>query len=291
MNKAILAQAANEARGLAMDAVHKCSSGHLGLPLGAAEVGAVLFGHSLHCDPSDPKWLNRDRFILSAGHGSMFIYSWMHLAGYDLSLEELTKFRQLGSHTPGHPESFETRGVECTTGPLGQGVGNAVGFALSAKMAAAKYNTAQHSILDYHVVALAGDGCLQEGVSREAVAFAAHTGLDNLILIFDSNDVTLDAMAKLTQSEDHQAVYTALGWDAVTIDGHDMDAFQHAFHDAKKNDNGRPKIIIAKTLIGKGIPEVAGTAKAHGEGGAKFVEAAKKNLGLPDGTHFHISDG
>ncbi len=290
MNKVILAKAANEARGLAMDAVHKCSSGHLGLPLGAAEVGAVLFGHSLHCDPANPKWLNRDRFILSAGHGSMFIYSWLHLAGYDLSLEELTKFRQLGSHTPGHPESFETVGVECTTGPLGQGIANAVGFAVSGKMAAAKYNTAAHTILDYHIVTLAGDGCLQEGVAREAVAFAAHNHLDNLILIYDSNDVTLDAMARLTQSENTHAVYEALGWEVFTVDGHDLDAVQHAFHDAKKNDNGKPKLIIARTLIGKGIPEVAGTAKAHGEGGAKFVDAAKKALGIPEGTHFHVSE-
>jgi transketolase len=290
MNKALLAQAANQARGLAMDAVHKCSSGHLGLPLGTAEIGAVLFGQNLQCDPADPKWLNRDRFILSAGHGSMFIYSWLHLSGYDLPLEELTKFRVMGSHTPGHPESFETAGVECTTGPLGQGIGNAVGFALSGKMAAATYNTAEHTILDNHIIALAGDGCLQEGVAREAVAFAAHNGLDNLIVIYDSNDVTLDAMAKVTQSEDAQALYTALGWDAVTIDGHDFDAILGAIEDAKKTHNGKPKIIIAKTVIGKGIPEVAGTAKAHGEGGAKFVDAAKKGLGLPEGTHFYVSD-
>lgn len=235
MNKALLAQAANQARGLAMDAVHKCSSGHLGLPLGTAEIGAVLFGQNLQCDPADPKWLNRDRFILSAGHGSMFIYSWLHLSGYDLSLEELTKFRVMGSHTPGHPESFETVGVECTTGPLGQGIGNAVGFALSGKMAAATYNTAEHTILDNHIIALAGDGCLQEGVAREAVAFAAHNGLDNLIVIYDSNDVTLDAMAKVTQSEDAQALYTAMGWDAVTIDGHDFDAILGAVETAKNN--------------------------------------------------------
>jgi transketolase len=290
MNKAILSKAANEARGLAMDAVHKCNSGHLGLPLGAAEVGAVLFGGSLQCDPAAPKWLNRDRFVLSAGHGSMFIYSWLHLAGYDLSLDELTKFRALRSHTPGHPESFETVGVECTTGPLGQGVGNAVGFALSGKVAAAKYNTAEHTLFDHHVVVLAGDGCLQEGVARESVAFAAHNGLDNLILIFDSNDVTLDAMANVTQSEDTHKLFEALGWDAVTIDGHDLDAIQSAVETAKKTDNGKPKIIIAKTLIGKGIAEVAGTAKAHGEGGAKFIEAARASLGLPADQHFFVSE-
>jgi transketolase len=290
MNKALLAQAANEARGLAMDAVHKCSSGHLGLPLGAADIGAVLFGESLQCDPADPRWLNRDRFILSAGHGSMFIYGWLHLSGYAVSLEDVKNFRVLHSITPGHPEFHETPGVECTTGPLGQGIGNAVGYALSGKMAAAKYNTADHKILDNHIFALAGDGCLQEGVAREAVAFAAHNGLDNLIVLFDSNDVTLDAMAKVTQSEDTQALFTALGWDAVTIDGHDLDAIKTAIDNAKAADNGKPKIIIAKTIIAKGIPEVAGTAKGHGEGGAKFIDAAKKGLGLPEGTHFHVSE-
>lgn len=290
MNNALLSKAANEARGLAMDAVHKCSSGHLGLPLGAAEVGAVLFGQALQCDPADPKWLNRDRFILSAGHGSMFIYSWLHLSGYAVSIDDVSKFRALHSITPGHPEFHETPGVECTTGPLGQGVGNAVGYALSGKMAAAKYNTAEHKIIDSHIIALAGDGCLQEGVAREAAAFAAHNGLDNLILIYDSNDVTLDAMANITQGEDALKLWRALGWDAVQIDGHDLDAIAKAIQRAKKTDNGKPKIIIAKTIIAKGIPEVAGTAKGHGEGGAKFVDAAKKALGIPEGTHFHVSD-
>jgi transketolase len=289
MNTAILAQAANEARGLAMDAVHKCSSGHLGLPLGAAEIGAVLFGGSLACDPAAPKWLNRDRFILSAGHGSMFLYSWLHLAGYDLPIEQVAAFRALHSMTPGHPEFHETPGVESTTGPLGQGVGNAVGYALSGRMAAATYNTAEHTIIDHHVIALAGDGCLQEGVAMEAASFAGHNGLDNLILIYDSNDVTLDAMAKLTQSEDAAKKFEAMGWDVVTIDGHDLTAIHGAIERAKTSDNGRPKLIIAKTEIGRGIPEVAGTAKAHGEGGAKFVDAAKKNLGLPEGTHFYVS--
>ena len=290
MSNDILAKAANQARGLAMDAVHKSNSGHLGLPLGSAEIGAVLFGDLLQADPAAPKWLNRDRFILSAGHGSMFLYSWLHLSGYDVPMEEVANFRVLHSITPGHPEFHETPGVESTTGPLGQGVGNAVGYALSSKAAAAKYNTAEHTIIDHHVIALAGDGCLQEGVAREAVAFAAHNQLDNLILIFDSNDVTLDAMAKVTQSEDTAALYTALGWDVATIDGHDLDAIRDAIEVAKNANNGKPKIIIAKTLIGKGIPEVAGTAKGHGEGGAKFIDSAKKNLGIPEGTHFHVSD-
>ena len=290
MNKDLLQKAANEARGLAMDAVHKCNSGHLGLPLGAAEVGAVLFGESLQCDPAAPRWLNRDRFVLSAGHGSMFLYSWLHLSGYDLPIEQVAAFRALHSITPGHPEFHETPGVECTTGPLGQGVANAVGFALSGKMAAAKYNTDAHKIFNHHVIALAGDGCFQEGVAREAVAFAAHNGLDNLILILDSNNVTLDAMAKVTQSEDTHKIYEALGWDVVTIDGHDLNAVHDALEVAKNSDNGKPKLIISTTLIGKGIPEVAGSAKAHGEGGAKFVDAARAALGLPADKHFFVSD-
>jgi transketolase len=289
MNQEILAKAATIARGLAIDAVHACNSGHLGLPLGAAEIGAVLFGHALQYHPDHPRWLNRDRFILSAGHGSMFLYSWLHLAGYNLSLDELKNFRQLGSKTPGHPEFHETEGVEATTGPLGQGVGNAVGYALSAKALAARFNTADHSIFDYHIVALAGDGCLQEGVASEAASLAGHLGLDNLILIYDSNDVTLDAMASITQSEDPAKRFEAYGFDVVTIDGHDMVAVSKAFEDAKANDNGKPKLIIAKTEIGRGIPEVAGTAKAHGEGGAKFAEAARKGLNLPEAA-FYVSD-
>ncbi|MEM9280702.1 MAG: transketolase [Verrucomicrobiota bacterium] len=290
LNQEALQQAATEARGLAIDAVHACSSGHLGLPLGAADIGAVLYGSSLRHCPSQPKWLNRDRFILSAGHGSMFLYGWLHLSGYELPLEELKNFRQLHSKTPGHPEFGETEGVEATTGPLGQGVGNAVGYALSGKLAAAKYNTDEHTIFDHSVIALAGDGCLQEGVASEAIAFAGHNGLDNLILIYDSNDVTLDAMADVTQSYDTRARFEAFGWDAVTIDGHDLDAVAAAVANAKANRNGKPKLIEAKTLIGKGIPEVEGSAAGHGEGGAKFAEAARAGLGLPEETFF-VSEG
>ena len=272
-----------------MDAVHACNSGHLGLPLGCAEIGAVLFGESLRYAPDAPKWLNRDRFVLSAGHGSMFLYGWLHLAGYAVSLEELKNFRQLNSLTPGHPEFHETPGVEATTGPLGQGLGNAVGYAVSGKRAAARYNTPEHTVFDGHVIALLGDGCLQEGVAKEAIAFAGHNGLDNLILIYDSNDVTLDAMANVTQSEDAAAYFTSQNWDAVTIDGHDLTAIAAALATAKSNDNGRPKVIIAKTVIGKGIPEVAGTSKGHGEGGAKFIDAARAGLGLPADEHFYVS--
>jgi transketolase len=289
MNTTLLAQAANEARGLAMDAVHACNSGHLGLPLGCAEIGAVLFGESLRYYPDAPKWLNRDRFVLSAGHGSMFLYGWLHLSGFAVSRDDVKKFRALHSITPGHPEFHETPGVEATTGPLGQGVGNAVGYALSGKRAAARFNTAEHTIFDQHVFAILGDGCLQEGVAKEAIAFAGHSGLDNLVLIYDSNDVTLDAMAKVTQGEDAEQYFTSQRWDAVTIDGHDLSAIAAAIEKAKANKNGRPKVIIAKTVIGKGIPEVAGTAKGHGEGGAKFIDGARAGLGLPADEHFYVS--
>lgn len=286
MNTEALTRVAAEARGLAIDAVHACSSGHLGLPLGCADMGAVLFGESLRFNPAAPKWLNRDRFILSAGHGSMFIYSWLQLSGYNVSIQDVADFRKLHSITPGHPEFDETEGVEATTGPLGQGVGNAVGYALSGKRAAAKFNTADHTIIDNHVVALAGDGCLQEGVAQEAIAFAGHSQLDNLILIYDSNDVTLDAMADVSQGWDAAKYFESLNWDAVTIDGHDLAAVKAAFDTAKSSDNGKPTVIIAKTEIGRGIPEVAGTAKGHGEGGANFAESARKGLGLPEETFF-----
>ncbi len=290
MNTAALTQAATEARGLAIDAVAACSSGHLGLPLGAAEIGAVLFGNSLRFNADEPKWINRDRFVLSAGHGSMFLYTWLHLAGYDLSLQELKNFRKLHSKTPGHPEFGETPGVEATTGPLGQGTGNLVGMAMAAKMAAAKFNTPEHKIFDHMIVGLAGDGCIQEGISNEAAAFAGRFGLDNLILFYDSNDVTLDAPAGKTQNEDTAKRYEALNWQVWTIDGHDLEKIAKTFAEAKADKNGKPKIIIAKTIIGKGIAEVAGTAKAHGEGGAKFADSARASLGLPATEKFFVSE-
>ena len=283
----ILPLAARDARGLAIDAVAACKSGHLGLPLGCAEIGAVLFGAALRYDPAEPRWLNRDRFVLSAGHGSMFLYSWLHLAGYDVPLEQVKNFRQLGSITPGHPEFGETPGVECTTGPLGQGVANAVGLAVSGKMSEARFNTAEHRIFDHRIVCLAGDGCLQEGVASEACALAGHLQLDNLILVYDANNVTLDAMALFTQSEDTIARFKAYGWDVQEVDGQNMAEFYAAYEKAKAA-KGKPQLIVAKTLIGKGIPEVAGTSKAHGEGGVKFADAARQGLGLPE-EKFHVS--
>src|SRR5437016_929948 len=283
-----LSRAATEARGLCMDAVQASQSGHLGLPLGCAEMGAVLYGYALKYNPDKPRWIGRDYFVLSAGHGSMFLYAWLHMSGYDLAMSEIKRFRQLHSKTPGHPEFGDTPGVECTTGPLGQGVGNAVGIAVAMKMAAARFNSSEHRIFDQHCICIAGDGCLQEGVSAEASAFAGHFGLDNLILIYDSNAVTLDAPAKMTQSEDTAARFKAYGFDVQEINGHDMQAFLDALNNAKESDNGRPKFIVAHTLIGKGIPEVEGTFKAHGEAGAKFVEAARKGLRLPE-EHYFVS--
>jgi transketolase len=284
----LLSKAATMARGLAIDAVHASQSGHLGLPLGCADLGAVLYGHALvHC-PSHPEWLNRDRFVLSAGHGSMFLYSWLCLSGYsDITVDEIKRFRQLGSKTPGHPElEHAPNGVETTTGPLGQGIANSVGMAAAAKMAAARFNTKEHAIFDHRVVCLAGDGCMQEGVALEAVEFAGHHKLDNLILIYDSNAVTLDAMAVETQSLDAAKRFEALGFDVQTVNGHELDSFHAAYERAKQAGSGKPQLIIAKTLIGKGIPEVEGTQKAHGEGGAKFAEAARKALGLPPEPYY-----
>ena len=287
----ILALAANQARGLAIDAVHKAGIGHLGLPLGCAEIGAVLYGHALVHNPDEPRWLNRDRFVLSAGHGSMFLYAWLHLSGYELSMDDIKAFRQLHSRTPGHPEFHETPGVEATTGPLGQGIANAVGMAVSAKMAAARFNTPEQTIFDQHVVCLAGDGCMQEGVAMEAVAFAGHQGLDNLILIYDSNYVTLDAMADKTQSENVAQRFKAIEWDVQTVaDGHDMASVLKAYNKAKKAKSGKPQLIVIHTVIARGIPEVQGTSKGHGEGGAKFGDAARIGLGLPGDRHFFVSD-
>jgi len=290
---ASLSKAATEARGLAMDSIAKAHSGHLGLPLGCAEIGAVLYGQVLQQFPDDPLWVNRDRFILSAGHGSMFVYSWLHLAGYALPLEEVANFRVKHSMTPGHPEfpnsEHNTPGIESTTGPLGQGVANAVGMGAAQKMAAAKYNTDKYTLFDNHIVALCGDGCMQEGVVAEAAAIAAHERLDNVIVVYDSNDVTLDSMAIKSQSEDTALRFQSYGWDVVTINGHDLDAVKTALESAKSNNNGKPKLIIAKTVIGKGIEEVEGTNAGHGEAGVGYVKASKIKIGLPEGTSWYVS--
>jgi len=249
----------------------------------------------MHYNAADPTWINRDRFILSAGHGSMFLYSWLNIAGFDLPMEEVKNFRQRHSMTPGHPEfpssEHNTPGVESTTGPLGQGVSNAVGMAASVKMAAAVYNTEDHTIFDHHIFTLAGDGCFQEGVSSEAACFAAHEKLDNLIVLYDANEVTLDKMAEYTQSEDILKRYEAYGWEVYEIDGHDLDAVEETIAAAKASNNGKPKFIKCNTIIGKGMEETEGTNAAHGEAGVPYVDKAKKNIGLPEGEKWYVSEG
>ena len=285
----ILQNAANEARGLAIDAIGARASGHLGLPLGCAEIGAVLFSEIMSFSPDNPKWLNRDRFILSAGHGSMFLYAWLHIAGYDISLDDIKNFRMKGSKTPGHPEFGETVGVETTTGPLGQGVGNAVGMAISEKMAAARFNTAGAEIFSHKVWCLAGDGCMQEGIAFEAAALAGTLKLGNLVLMYDSNGITLDAEGSKTMSEDVGARFKALGWEVSRADGHDFSQIRKVLKKAKASNSDKPKLIIFKTVIAKGVPEVENSAKGHGEGGAKFADAARKRWGLPE-EKFFVSD-
>lgn len=286
MGNEILQNAANEARGLAIDAINACSSGHLGLPLGCAEIGAVLFGEILKIDPKTPSWQNRDKFVLSAGHGSMFLYSWLHISGYDLSIEDIKNFRQKGSKTPGHPEFGETVGVEATSGPLGQGIGNAVGMAVSEKMSEAAFNTPEFKIFDHKIWCLAGDGCMQEGIAAEAAAFAGVQKLGNLVLMYDSNDVTLDAMADKTMTEDTAKRFEAYGWEVSKCDGHDIDAIRKALTAARDSASDKPKLVIFKTTIARGIPEVENSAKGHGEGGAKFADAARRGLGLPEEKFF-----
>lgn len=278
--KQMLVKVANTIRVLSIDGVQKADSGHPGLPLGLAELGAYLFGHFMRYNPKDPKWANRDRLILSAGHGSMWLYSGLHLSGYDLSLEDLKNFRQLHSKTPGHPEAHMTPGVETTTGPLGQGVGNAVGQALGLKLLGAKFNTEKHKIFDSKVYVVMGDGCVMEGISSEVSALAGHLRLDNLIAIYDANEITLDGPLSESGSENTKQRYQSYGWEVFEVDGNDLDAL-HTVLTRARQDQQRPRLIIAHTLIGKGSPNKAGTHKVHGSPlGPEEVKATKEALGL-----------
>ncbi len=261
--KQMLGKIANTIRGLAMDAVQKADSGHPGLPMGCAEIGAYLWGCHLRQNPKNPNWVNRDRFVLSAGHGSMWLYACLHLAGYNLPMEQIKKFRQLHSETPGHPESLDTEGVETTTGPLGQGIGNAVGMALGLKLLAGRFNTPAHKIFDNKVFCLMGDGCVMEGISSEVSSLAGHLDLDNLIVIYDANKVSLDGPLSESCSEDTKKRYEAYGWEVFVVDGNDIEAFRKVLEKARVNQQ-RPRLIIAHTIIGKGSPNKAGTHKAHG---------------------------
>jgi transketolase len=284
-----LLAAANEARGLALDAVEAANSGHLGMPMGCAEIGAALFGELLNFVPDSPTWINRDRFVLSAGHGSMFLYTWLHLAGYKISITDIRNFRKSDSPTAGHPEFNQSIGIECTTGPLGQGIANAIGMAVSCKKQAVMLNTPNHKILNNHIVCLCGDGCLQEGIASEACSLAGHWKLDNFILIFDANGITIDGRLEQTQSENVVQKFLACNFEVFTTDGSDLDAFIKTFNQAKSSNLQCPKLIIAETIIGSGIDEIAGTSNAHGSAGIKFINEVKQRLGLP-AEKFFISE-
>ena len=280
--KKTFSKIANTVRSLSMEAVQKANSGHPGLPMGCAEFGAFLYGSLLRHNPKNPKWLNRDRMVLSAGHGSIWLYSLLHLSGFDLSLDDIKNFRQIHSKTPGHPEYHITDGVEATTGPLGQGVGNAVGQALGLKILAERFNRDDYPLFTSKVYCLAGDGCIMEGVSSEVSSFAGHLGLDNLVLIYDANQVTLDGFLAESFSEDVKMRYLAYGWDVFEIDGYDFDKIQEVFMHVRDHQT-KPCFVMMRTLIGKGSPHKAGTSKAHGSPlGAEEIEETKKALGLPE---------
>ncbi|MDR1127337.1 MAG: transketolase [Treponema sp.] len=267
-------------RALSIDAIQKANSGHPGLPLGTAELGAALYGDILKHDPSDPKWADRDRFVLSAGHGSMFLYSLLYLSGYkDITLDDIKTFRQVGSHAPGHPE-YGIGGIETTTGPLGQGFATAVGMAAAETMLAARFNTAEDAIVDHYTYVLCGDGCLQEGVSSEASSLAGHLGLGKLIVFYDSNKITIDGSTDLSFTEDVAARYRAYGWQVLNGSMYDYDEIFRLVAEAKA-ETAKPSLIALKSIIGKGAPHKQNTADVHGAPlGADEVAATKAALGI-----------
>lgn len=285
-----LEKIADVVRGLAADAVQKANSGHPGAPLGLADIGTVLYFDWMRHNPANSSWANRDRFVLSGGHGSMLLYALLHLSGYQLSLDDLKEFRQLGSKTPGHPEYGETDGVETTTGPLGQGIANAVGMAIGEKMAAARFNRPGLEIVNHYTYVLAGDGDLMEGISAEASSLAGHLKLGKLILIYDSNNITIEGSTKLAFSESVKDRYLAYGWQVLEVDGHSIEQVQQALAEAKRNDS-QPTMIIARTEIAKGAPTKAGTAASHGAPlGVEEVAGLKAALGLPTDQDFYVPE-
>jgi transketolase len=283
--KATEAELANSIRALAMDAVEAAKSGHPGMPMGMAEIAVALWKRHLRHNPANPAWANRDRFVLSNGHGSMLLYGLLHLTGYALPIEELKRFRQLGSKTPGHPERGCAPGVETTTGPLGQGIANAVGMALAERLLAARFNRPGHEIVDHFTYVFVGDGCMMEGISHEACALAGTLGLGKLIAIYDDNGISIDSdKGEIHQwyTDDVRRRFEAYGWHLVgPIDGHDVEAVDKALKKAKR-EKGRPTLIIAKTVIAKGAPRKANTGAAHGAPlGAEEIAATRVAIGWP----------
>jgi len=283
-------RAINTLRFLSADAVQKANSGHPGLPMGAAAMAYTIWARHLRHNPRNPKWAGRDRFILSGGHGSMLLYSLLHLAGYDLSLDELKNFRQWGSITPGHPEYGLTPGVEVTTGPLGQGFANGVGMAIAASHLASTFNQQGHKIIDPFIYAIVTDGDLMEGVASEAASLAGHLSLGRLIYLYDDNHISIDGSTDLAFTEDRAARFQAYGWQVLHVeDGNDVEAIDKAMLEAKSDP--RPSLIVCRTIIGFGSPNRQGTSKAHGEPlGDEELNAAKDNLGWPKEPRFFIPD-
>lgn len=269
-------QLANAIRFLSMDAVEKANSGHPGLPMGAADIATTLYTRFLSHDPQNPSWPDRDRFVLSAGHGSMLLYSLMYLSGYeDITIDEIKRFRQLGARTAGHPEYGYAAGIETTTGPLGQGIGNAVGMALAERIMNARFGD---DLVDHYTYTLVGDGCLMEGISQEAISLAGHLKLNKLIVFWDDNDITIDGRVSLSDSTDQMARFAASGWNTIAVDGHDQDAIANAIELAKKSD--KPTMLACKTIIGFGSPHKADSSKAHGSPlGAEEIAETRKALG------------
>jgi len=283
-----LSAVAASIRGLTIDAVEESGTGHPGMPMGTADIGATLYGEVLRHNPSEPQWLDRDRFVLSAGHGSMLLYSLLHIFGYDLQLDELTRLRRLGSRTPGHPEYGITTGVETTTGPLGAGFATAVGMAIAETRLAAEFNTAEHRIIDHFTYVLSGDGCLMEGVSSEAASLAGHLKLGKLIVLYDSNSVSIEGNTDITFTEDVRARFEAYGWQTLTGDGHDPQSIVSALA-TPRADTDRPSLVVLRTTIGRGSPKMAGSHSVHGAKlGAEEIAATKRTLGLPENETFLV---
>lgn len=279
----------NTIRTLSMDAVQKANSGHPGMPMGMADVAYVLWNDFLKHNPSNPNWVNRDRFVLSAGHGSMLLYSLLHLTGYELSLDEIKNFRQWGSKTPGHPEYGHTPGVETTTGPLGQGFATGVGMAIAEKHLAAKVNTDDNKVIDHTVYAIVSDGDLMEGISHEAASLAGHLNLDNLIYLYDDNKITIDGSTDLAFTEDVIARFKAYGWYTEAIDGHDREAIRAAISKAQRQ--GKPSLIACRTHIGFGSPAKQDTSASHGSPlGDDEIKKTKSVYGVDPDAQFHIDD-
>ncbi len=289
-NQVLDEKAINCIRFLAADAVQQAKSGHPGMPMGAAAMAYTLWSRHLKFDPTDPRWPDRDRFVLSAGHGSALLYSMLHLSGYDLPLEELKRFRQLGSKTPGHPEFGETPGVEMTTGPLGAGFAMGVGMAVAAEHLAAMYNQPDLPVVDHFIYGIVSDGDLMEGVASEAASFAGHQKLGRLIYLYDDNHITIDGTTDLSFTEDRVKRFDAYGWHTVVVpDGNDVEAIDQAIR-AAKNDP-RPSLIACRTHIGYGLPTKQDKSSAHGEpAGDEELNAAKQKLGWPTEPRFLVPD-